>query len=78
METGNGCWLLDLAQGVPAEWSFEDCDVSPKQYSAKAIVHNNVSAQDAIKGGSEQIQGNFDVVHIRAFAGIYGLLDDGA
>lgn len=70
LATGNGCWLLDLAQGVSSPWPPESFDLSPKQDPAKVNKPKNVSLQvrDAFEDPSEPLQDKVEIVHVRALA----------
>ncbi|KAL9117421.1 MAG: hypothetical protein Q9187_006040 [Circinaria calcarea] len=64
------CWLLELARHVPTSWTLDGFDVSSEQYPAMEYLPENISLQtlDAFDDLPAELIGQFDVVHIRAFA----------
>jgi SAM-dependent methyltransferase len=67
--TGTGIWLLELAKQLPSSTKFVGFDISADQFPNPAWLPGNVSfsCQDASKPPPAELQGQFDVVHLRLF-----------
>ena len=62
-------WLLDLAKTLPASTQLDGFDISASQYPHKLLLPSNVSLQtlDATNEPPQNLQGKYDVVHLRLF-----------
>ncbi|TVY84819.1 N-methyltransferase tcpN [Lachnellula suecica] len=70
--TGTGIWLLDLAQQVPDSTQLYGFDISDSQYPHEEHLPRNVhlSVLDHLSPNPPiELQGIFDVVHLRLFLG---------
>lgn len=67
--TSKSIWLLDLAKCVPASTRLDGFDISNAGYPQKSWLPSNVTLQemDASKEPPINLQGKYDVVHIRLF-----------
>ena len=62
-------WLLDLAKTLPSSTQLDGFDLSASQYPHKLLLPSNVSLQtlDATNEPPQELQGKYDVVHLRLF-----------
>jgi len=72
---GNGAWLLEVARQVPSTAQLYGFDITDSNYPAKEWLPENVTLTgsfDAISSAPlpKELEGAFDVVHIRAFTSI--------
>ncbi|QLI68163.1 N-methyltransferase tcpN [Metarhizium brunneum] len=68
--TGTGLWLLDLAREVPSSVTLHGYDISDKQFPPSQMLPQNVSLKqlDSLGDVPTELQGRYDVVHLRMWA----------
>jgi SAM-dependent methyltransferase len=68
---GNGAWLFELR--APESAQLDGYDISPNCFGAVEWLPKNISLTggfDALQPLKEELNGKYDVVHVRAFASI--------
>jgi 2-polyprenyl-3-methyl-5-hydroxy-6-metoxy-1,4-benzoquinol methylase len=68
---GNGVWLFELR--APETAQLDGYDLSPNCFGSKEWLPKNVSLVggfDALQPLKEELRGQYDIVHVRAFASI--------
>uniref|UniRef100_A0A1Y1KF25 Methyltransferase domain-containing protein n=1 Tax=Photinus pyralis TaxID=7054 RepID=A0A1Y1KF25_PHOPY len=70
IRTGTGLWLLDLARELPSSVTLHGYDISDKQFPPSQMLPQNVSLKqlDSLGDVPTELQGRYDVVHLRMWA----------
>ena len=67
--TANAVWITELGPLMPPTTRFDGFDISDDYFPAKELLSSNVSLHvlDALGDVPDDLVGQYDIVHIRAF-----------